>query len=78
MKRWYRLETDQEYFYRRCFLYDVDVRREEDRLLLFIASIQSWSDGPYRCVSENSSAPDNSSQPLTIPIHCELETPWAA
>ncbi|KAG1947599.1 hypothetical protein F2P79_012531 [Pimephales promelas] len=69
MKRWYRLETDQEYFYRRCFLYDVDVRREEDRLLLFIASIQSWSDGPYRCVSENSSAPDNSSQPLTIPIH---------
>ncbi|XDV40217.1 hypothetical protein PO909_009344 [Leuciscus waleckii] len=69
MKKWYRLETDQEYFYRRCFLYDVDVRREEDRLLLFIASIQSWSEGPYRCVSENSSAPDNSSQPLTIPIH---------
>ncbi|XP_077067847.1 vascular endothelial growth factor receptor 3 [Siphateles boraxobius] len=69
MKKWYRLETDQEYFYRRCFLYDVDVRREDDRLLLFIASIQSWSEGPYRCVSENSSAPDNSSQPLTIPIH---------
>lgn len=69
MKKWYRLETDQEYFYRRCFLYDVDVRREDDRLLLFIASIQSWSEGPYRCVSENSSAPDNSSQTLTIPIH---------
>ncbi|XP_067304842.1 vascular endothelial growth factor receptor 3 [Pseudorasbora parva] len=69
MKRWYRLEVDQEYFYRRCFLYDVDVRREGDRLLLFIASIQSWSEGPYRCVSENSSAPDNSSQTLTIPIH---------
>lgn len=69
MKRWYQLEADQEYFYRRCFLYDVDVRREEGKLLLFIASIQSWSEGPYRCVSENSSAPDNSSQPLTIPIH---------
>ncbi|KAK7147433.1 hypothetical protein R3I94_010072 [Phoxinus phoxinus] len=68
-KTWYRLETDQEYFYRRCFLYDVDVRREENRLVLFIASIQHWSEGPYRCVSEYSSAPDNSSQPLTIPIH---------
>uniref|UniRef100_A0A8C2CDB4 Si:ch211-79k12.1 n=1 Tax=Cyprinus carpio TaxID=7962 RepID=A0A8C2CDB4_CYPCA len=30
MKKWYRLESDQAYFYRRCFLYDVDVRREED------------------------------------------------
>ncbi|XP_058603203.1 vascular endothelial growth factor receptor 3 [Onychostoma macrolepis] len=69
MKRWYRLESDQAYFYRRCFLYDVDVRREEGRLLLFIASIQSWSEGPYRCVTEDSSAADNSSQPLTIPIH---------
>ncbi|XP_051573852.1 uncharacterized protein LOC127452445 [Myxocyprinus asiaticus] len=69
MKRWYRLESDQAYFYRRCFLYDVDVRREEGRLLLFISSIQSWSEGPYRCISENASAPDNSSQPLTIPIH---------
>ncbi|XP_051576271.1 uncharacterized protein si:ch211-79k12.1 [Myxocyprinus asiaticus] len=69
MKRWYRLESDQVYFYRRCFLYDVDVRREEGRLLLFISSIQSWSEGPYRCISENSSAPDNTSQPLTIPIH---------
>ncbi|KAL0172093.1 hypothetical protein M9458_032404, partial [Cirrhinus mrigala] len=57
------------YFYRRCFLYDVDVRREEGRLLLFIASIQSWSEGPYRCISEDSSVADNSSQPLTIPIH---------
>ncbi|XP_073703734.1 vascular endothelial growth factor receptor 3 [Garra rufa] len=69
MKRWYRLESDQAYFYRRCFLYDVDVRREEGRLLLFIASIQSWSEGPYRCISEDSSVADNSSQPLTIPIH---------
>ncbi|XP_026084052.1 vascular endothelial growth factor receptor 3-like [Carassius auratus] len=69
MKRWHRLESDQVYFYRRCFMYDVDVRREEGRLLLFIARIQSWSEGPYRCVSENSSAADNSSQAFTIPIH---------
>lgn len=69
MNRWYRLESDQSYFYRRCFLYDVDVRREEGRLLLFIPSIQSWSEGPYRCITEDSSAADNSSQPFSIPIH---------
>ncbi|XP_052434537.1 vascular endothelial growth factor receptor 3 [Carassius gibelio] len=66
---WYRLESDQAYFYRRCFLYDVDVRREDGRLLLFIPGIQSWSEGPYRCVSEDSSAADNSSQLFTIPLH---------
>ncbi|XP_052003040.1 uncharacterized protein LOC127658016 [Xyrauchen texanus] len=69
MKKWFRLESDQANFYRHCYLYDVDVRREEGRLLLFISSIQSMSAGPYRCISENASEPDNSSQPLTIPIH---------
>ncbi|XP_056619082.1 uncharacterized protein si:ch211-79k12.1 [Triplophysa dalaica] len=69
MRNWYRLQADDVYLYRRCFMYDVDVRREEGKLLVLISSIQSWSEGPYRCVSENSSAPDNSSESLSIPIH---------
>lgn len=55
-------------------MYDVDVKREEGKVLVLISSIQSWSEGPYRCVSENSSAPDNSSESLTIPLHCEWES----
>lgn len=74
MRRWYRLQADDVYLYRRCFMYDVDVRREEGKLLVQISSIQSWSEGPYRCISEDSSAPDNSSESLTIPIHCEWES----
>ncbi|TRY94709.1 hypothetical protein DNTS_021602, partial [Danionella cerebrum] len=68
-RNWYRLEMDQELFYRRCFLYDVDVRREEGRLRVFIASIQWSSEGPYRCVTESSVTADNSSEPFTLPIH---------
>lgn len=69
MKKWYRLETDQQFFYRRCFLYDVDVRREEGKLFVFIASMQSWSEGPYRCITEDNSTAKNTSDPLTVPIH---------
>ncbi|XP_055067362.1 vascular endothelial growth factor receptor 3 [Misgurnus anguillicaudatus] len=69
MRTWFRLESEDVYLYRRCFLYDVSVKREEGKLFVQIPNIQSWSDGPYRCVVENSSAPDNSSESFTIPVH---------
>ncbi|KPP76745.1 hypothetical protein Z043_103892, partial [Scleropages formosus] len=69
MQKWYRLEMNEMWLYRRCFSYDVDLTREQDRLVLTIFSIQSWTDGPYRCVSDNSSDLYNSSLPLSIPVH---------
>ncbi|XP_022529965.2 uncharacterized protein si:ch211-79k12.1 [Astyanax mexicanus] len=71
MKVWHRLDIDEyNYFYRRCFYYDMNVKREDGRLLLFLPRIQTWSAGPYRCVSENATdAMINSSLTYTIPVH---------
>ncbi|XP_013929276.1 PREDICTED: carcinoembryonic antigen-related cell adhesion molecule 20-like [Thamnophis sirtalis] len=41
----------------RCWFYDVDVSRDNGRLLLTISDIQTWHAGPYRCASLN--ATDN-------------------
>ncbi|KAA8591735.1 uncharacterized protein si:ch211-79k12.1 [Etheostoma spectabile] len=47
------------------------VLRTEERLLMYISRAGSFSEGPYRCVSnnENVTAPDNSSQPLAVKVH---------
>ncbi|XP_036393840.1 uncharacterized protein si:ch211-79k12.1 [Megalops cyprinoides] len=68
MKSWFRLEPWMPRF-RRCFYYEMDVNQEQDRLVLTIPSIQSYMEGPYRCVSDNASYPYNSSQVLAIPVH---------
>ncbi|XP_067093299.1 cell surface glycoprotein MUC18 [Osmerus mordax] len=68
MSKWYNLEPEG-YFYRRCWQYDVDVSREDGRLLLYISQIYSYSQGPYRCVAENATASDNSSEPLSITVN---------
>ncbi|KAI4898245.1 hypothetical protein NFI96_018263, partial [Prochilodus magdalenae] len=71
MRTWYRLDLDEyNYFYRRCFYYDVDVRREDGRLLIVLPRIQTWSAGPYRCVADNATEEMNSSSMnYTIPVH---------
>ncbi|XP_036798414.1 uncharacterized protein LOC110534479 isoform X2 [Oncorhynchus mykiss] len=67
MNKWYRLE--EEPMYRRC-IPDVILRREASQLLLSIRSIHSYfHQGLYRCVADNATATDNSSQPLAITIN---------
>ncbi|XP_029600302.1 sialic acid-binding Ig-like lectin 11 isoform X2 [Salmo trutta] len=67
MNKWYRLE--EEPIYRRC-IPGVILRREVSQLLLSIHSIHSYfHQGLYRCVADNATAPDNSSQPLAITIN---------
>ncbi|XP_066539164.1 uncharacterized protein si:ch211-79k12.1 [Hoplias malabaricus] len=70
MKTWYRLDVDDySYYFRRCFYYDVDVRRENGRLLINLPRIQMWSAGPYRCVVDNATeAMINSTMTYTIPV----------
>ncbi|XP_026863118.2 uncharacterized protein si:ch211-79k12.1 [Electrophorus electricus] len=70
MQRWYRLDMDQySYLYRRCFFYGVEFTRENGRLLLKLPRVQTWMAGPFRCISDNATDPDNSSLPFTIPVH---------
>ncbi|XP_072535126.1 vascular endothelial growth factor receptor 3 [Salminus brasiliensis] len=71
MKKWHRLDLDDfNYLYRRCFYYDVNVKREDGRLLLVLPRIQLWSAGPYRCVADNATdMMNNSSVTYTIPVH---------
>ncbi|XP_048880319.1 basal cell adhesion molecule [Brienomyrus brachyistius] len=69
MQKWFRLEPYEMSFYRRCFSYDLDLNREPGRIVLSIFAIQSWTNGPYRCVSDNSSELYNSSESLSIPVH---------
>ncbi|KAL4657701.1 cell surface glycoprotein MUC18-like [Arapaima gigas] len=69
MQRWYRLDMNNMWLYRRCFSYDIDLQQLPDRLVLTVFSIQSWTEGPYRCVSDDSSDAYNSSQSLTVPVH---------
>lgn len=69
MNKWYRLE--EEPIYHRC-IPGVLLKREVSQLLLSIHSIHSYfHQGLYRCVADNATAPDNSSQPLAITINCE-------
>uniref|UniRef100_A0A8C7M3T5 Si:ch211-79k12.1 n=1 Tax=Oncorhynchus mykiss TaxID=8022 RepID=A0A8C7M3T5_ONCMY len=66
MNKWYRLE--EESMYRRC-IPGVILRREASQLLLSIRGIVSYfHQGLYRCVADNATAPDNSSQPLAITV----------
>ncbi|XP_042165188.1 carcinoembryonic antigen-related cell adhesion molecule 18-like [Oncorhynchus tshawytscha] len=66
MNKWYRLE--EESMYRRC-IPGVILRREASQLLLSIRGIHSYfHQGLYRCVADNATAPDNSSQPLAITV----------
>ncbi|XP_041758579.2 leucine-rich repeats and immunoglobulin-like domains protein 1 [Coregonus clupeaformis] len=67
MNNWYRLE--EEPMYHRC-IPGVILRRETGQLLLSIRSIHSYfHQGLYRCVADNATATDNSSQPLAITVN---------
>ncbi|MCI4374794.1 hypothetical protein PGIGA_G00010250 [Pangasianodon gigas] len=70
MQMWHRLDMyGYGYYYRRCFWYDADVRREDGRLLLTLGRVQTWSAGVYRCVSDNATNVDNSSLPFKLTVH---------
>ncbi|XP_071391641.1 uncharacterized protein [Centroberyx affinis] len=68
---WYRMQPEMGYFRSRCFYNDISVEREERRVVLSIPHATSYSEGPYRCVSDadNATALDNSSQQLTFKVH---------
>ncbi|XP_027009328.1 uncharacterized protein si:ch211-79k12.1 [Tachysurus fulvidraco] len=66
---WHRLDmSGYGYYYRRCFWYDADVTREDGRLLLTLARVQSWSAGMYRCMPDITDL-DNSSVPFKLTVH---------
>ncbi|KAL0985032.1 hypothetical protein UPYG_G00152070 [Umbra pygmaea] len=67
MNKWYRLE--EGYMYHRCYP-RFTLKREADSLLLTISQIHSYfHKGLYRCVMDNATATDNSSQPLAITVN---------
>ncbi|TSL40947.1 Hemicentin-1 [Bagarius yarrelli] len=67
---WHRLDTyGYAYYYRRCLWNDADVTREDGRLLLTLARVQSWSAGVFRCVTDNTTELDNSSKPFALTVH---------
>lgn len=73
MQMWHRLDMyGYGYYYRRCFWYDADVMRDDGRLLLTLARVQTWSGGMYRCLSDNITDPDNSSLPFKLTVHCKF------
>lgn len=70
---WHRLGMyDYGYYYRRCFWYDTDVTREDGRLLLTLARVQTWSAGMYRCVPDNTTNMGNTTLPFKLTVHCEF------
>ncbi|XP_029432055.1 uncharacterized protein LOC115075625 [Rhinatrema bivittatum] len=67
MQSWVQLDQPNTF---RCWYYDVNVTREEGRLMLNVKDVQSWQTGPYRCISVNASSTNAStSASFTIPIY---------
>ncbi|XP_056157727.1 uncharacterized protein si:ch211-79k12.1 [Lampris incognitus] len=72
-EEWVRL--DDYYFGFRCFRYSWDVEREEGRLLLrlFRSYINSYMEGPYRCVYDANSSirleNSTTSETLSLKVH---------
>ncbi|XP_062847963.1 advanced glycosylation end product-specific receptor [Trichomycterus rosablanca] len=67
---WHSLEGNgYEYYYRRCFMYDMDINREDGRLRLTIPRVHSWTAGMFRCVADNTTDADNSSEPYEVVFH---------
>ncbi|KAF5899964.1 vascular endothelial growth factor receptor 3-like, partial [Clarias magur] len=67
---WHRLDLyDYGYYYRRCFWYDAEVTKEDGRLRLILARVQTWSAGTFRCMPNNLTEVDNSSLPFKLTVH---------
>ncbi|KAI5620554.1 hypothetical protein C0J50_20021 [Silurus asotus] len=69
---WHRLDGygyGYGHYYRRCFWNDLDVMREDGRLILMLPRVQYWYSGIYRCVSYNTSDLNNSSLPFKLTVH---------
>uniref|UniRef100_A0A8D0HJL7 Ig-like domain-containing protein n=1 Tax=Sphenodon punctatus TaxID=8508 RepID=A0A8D0HJL7_SPHPU len=52
----------------RCWFYDVNVTREDGRLLMGIVDLQSWHAGAYRCVGSNATGNGSVSQELDLRV----------
>uniref|UniRef100_A0A7N8YL54 Si:ch211-79k12.1 n=1 Tax=Mastacembelus armatus TaxID=205130 RepID=A0A7N8YL54_9TELE len=59
--------------YERWCFYSLEIEQTADSLILSIPRVGKFFEGPYRCVSdsENVTAPDNASEPLTFKVQCE-------
>ncbi|KAM8927802.1 uncharacterized protein RCH25_008095 [Pelodytes ibericus] len=65
MKMWIDLGTDR---YLRCWYFNLNVTRDDGRLLLQIREISDWQSGPYRCVKKGNDSTDIVSNNFTIPV----------
>ncbi|XP_030069152.1 basal cell adhesion molecule [Microcaecilia unicolor] len=66
MQTWVQLDQPNTF---RCWYYDVNVTRDEGRLMLNVKDVHSWHAGPYRCISVNGSSNASASESFTIPIY---------
>ncbi|KAM6967595.1 vascular endothelial growth factor receptor 2 [Aplochiton taeniatus] len=66
MASWYSLEPWGGSFTRRCFMFDVEVAREEDRLVVSVEHATSFNAGPFRCVATGT---NDTSETLTFAVH---------
>ncbi|KAM4704418.1 uncharacterized protein WCC33_012843 isoform 1-T1 [Rhinophrynus dorsalis] len=67
VKKWFALDS-KHYF--RCWYYNINVSREDGRLLLKLSDISSWQAGPYRCVSSGNWSQDAvESENITISVY---------
>nr|XP_033770155.1 hemicentin-2-like [Geotrypetes seraphini] len=72
MQSWVELDQPNAF---RCWYYDVNITRDDGRLMLNVKDLHSWHAGPYRCISVNnnsssiSSSNASASESFTIPIY---------
>ncbi|KAM4601306.1 zwei Ig domain protein zig-1 [Polymixia lowei] len=69
---WYRLDPESSRYHFRCMAVDYfAVENKKSRLVLYISSASTYQADTFRCVSDdlNATAPENSSEPLTLKVH---------
>ncbi|XP_053308442.1 uncharacterized protein LOC128470585 [Spea bombifrons] len=67
MNTWMDLDAGR---YLRCWYYNLNVTRSEDRLLLQINYVSDWQSGPYRCVKYGNQSDETLvSENITIPVY---------
>ncbi|KAK6469851.1 basal cell adhesion molecule-like [Huso huso] len=66
MDSWFAVDGSTRF---RCWYYDVNVSRSAGRLQLQIPEVQSWNNGPFRCVQNNGTEQDSVSNSLSVPVH---------
>ncbi|XP_053547175.1 B-cell receptor CD22 [Bombina bombina] len=67
MKTWFDVGAGH---YFRCWYYNLNVSREDGRLLLHLSDITEWQSGPYRCVYYgNESREFSASNNFSVPVY---------